>query len=193
MASELLYLVFLFTIALRSSNAQDDHAATKIKAGLVLVPEPSRIYAYPSDPLLLGCSVEVNDPSLLPLKFTWLKNGRAIESRRARVLQNGSLFLEPHKKVNRQRLHNGIYQCIVVTSLGDRAITRQVEVVFALQSIQDTVPDVSDRRLYPTLFHHGQAFLLCVGKTPIIDYCPSSCPLAVKRQGSVGMLAHQEG
>ncbi|XP_059168196.1 protogenin B-like isoform X2 [Physella acuta] len=154
MASALLYLGFLFAITLTCIRAKETEVYdTKINSGLSLIPDDHIISVLDSTkPVLINCSVSVNNPKLLPLRYHWYLNGSEIASTRKKprkgnnrklpqkgskkfkLHNNGSLELKPRQRAksrntNRRSEYDGVYECFVNTSSGDVLLARRVKVV----------------------------------------------------------------
>lgn len=126
---------------------------TKINSGLSLIPDDPIISVLDSTkPVLINCSVSVNNAKLLPVRYHWYLNGSEIASTRRKprkgngrqqkgskrqkfkLHNNGSLELKPRlraksRSTNRRSEFDGIYECFVNTSSGDVVLARRVKVV----------------------------------------------------------------
>lgn len=105
--------------------------------GLSLVPGPHVVLVQQNmkTPVLLNCSLNVTNQDLLPLSYTWLKDGQLIDvihrKSKMQLLPNGSLLLQPRRTKNRNRTLDGVYDCLVTTAGKDVVIARRVKVVVA--------------------------------------------------------------
>ncbi|XP_012945800.1 protogenin, partial [Aplysia californica] len=146
MASELLYLGILFTITFNCIYGQGfsrtkGNGVDKIKPGVALVPAAYKVYLQRRTPVLLNCSLNVTDPSLRPLSYTWFKDGEEVDVDRPKskiqLFQNGSLYLGPgFRRRNRgrnSRKMDGLYVCKVKTTKGI-LIARRVHVVMSVMA-----------------------------------------------------------
>ncbi|CAL1528790.1 unnamed protein product, partial [Lymnaea stagnalis] len=174
MASELLYLGLLFTITLTficSKGHPNEPKVTEIDPGVFLVPGPHRIFLLEQKSvLLLNCSLNVTDKTLLPLNYSWFKDGRDIfeerkqknrtdkqkqrrqdETRfisRVQLLSNGSLYFPNGSfstivgKKGKFGKIDGLYECIVNTTRG-AIYARRVRVVIVGSAHNFTVQPTS--------------------------------------------------